>query len=114
MLVLFAVIAAQQTRAGFPWFKSKPIKVILSLRVAELLGVALVPTLATKSELISPVFTLNDIVAVTAMIGFSAGLVAFIWTMNPGRVKGDDHALRPVTATGDEGGSPMISAQSAG
>ncbi len=83
VLTLFAVIAAQQRQAGFPWFASRPVKALLALRTVEVLLVAVGPALATHRVLISPVYTVNDIAAVAAMLGFSACLVALVWSASP-------------------------------
>ena len=47
-LALLAVIALQQAAAGFPWLRSVPIRVILSLRAFEVLALAVGATLGTR------------------------------------------------------------------
>lgn len=44
VLMLLAVVAVQQAQAGFPWLRSRPLRAVLTIRVAELLAVAVVPT----------------------------------------------------------------------
>jgi hypothetical protein len=80
----------QQRQAGFPWLRSTPVRAILTLRVAEVLAVVFVPTLATNGfTLLSPVFTLDDAVALAMILGFSAGLAALVWTQRPDASLGD-------------------------
>ncbi len=83
VLGLFVVVAAQQRQAGFPWFSSRPVKALLTLRTAEVLLVAIGPALATHHMLVSPVFTVSDVAAVAAMLGFSACLAAVVWSTSP-------------------------------
>lgn len=99
-LVLCAVIAIQQRAAGYAWFRSKLVRVVLVLRVAEVLLVAVGPALATNHILISSGFTFNDIAAVTAMLGFSALLGYLVWsTTTDSLAQLDDGA--PVRAEAD-------------
>lgn len=79
LLVVLATVALQQQRAGFPWLKSRPIRVILALRPLELLMIGIGPTLATRHLLTDSTFAVNDIAALTAMIAFSTGLAALVW-----------------------------------
>jgi hypothetical protein len=83
VLALFAVVAVQQQRAGFPWFRSRAVKTILTLRVLEVLLVAVGPTLATTQVLVGPVFSVSDVAAVAAMVGFSALLGVLVWSTSP-------------------------------
>jgi hypothetical protein len=82
-LTLCAVIACEQAASGFGWLRSTPIRVVLVLRVVEVLAMAMVPTLATRHELISTGFKLTDAVAVAAMLGFGAALGALVWKAAP-------------------------------
>lgn len=82
-LVLFAAIACEQAASGFGWLRSTPVRVLLTLRVVEILAMAMVPTVATRSELISPGFELTDAVAVAAMLGFGAALGVLVWRAAP-------------------------------
>lgn len=79
VLVLLGAVALQQAHAGFPWLRSKLVRVILSLRAVELGVVALGPTLLTNRILASDPFTLNDVVALLAMVGFAAALALLVW-----------------------------------
>jgi hypothetical protein len=81
VLVLLAVVALQQTRAGLARIRSKPIRAILALRVVELLLVALGPALATRHVLVSPGFALTDVVALVAMVAFAAILAKLVWSI---------------------------------
>jgi hypothetical protein len=83
VLVLFAVVAIQQWAGGSPWLRSTPIRALLCLRTVELLAVAIVPTLATGDQLISAGYDLSDSVAVLAMLGFWACLLALVWFERP-------------------------------
>jgi hypothetical protein len=79
VLTLLAVVAIQQRQAAFAWLRSLPIRTILTLRAAEVLAVVLVPTVATRSELISAQYDLVDTVAVVAIVGFCACLAILVW-----------------------------------
>lgn len=83
LLVVLAIVALQQSRAGFPWLASKPIRAILSLRAAEVLLVAVGPTLATAHRPVGTVFNASDVCALLGMIGFSAALAALVWWWSP-------------------------------
>jgi hypothetical protein len=105
VLALLAVAAVQQAAAGFPWLRSTPVKAILSLRAAELFVVAVVPTLATRGELISSEYPLTDTVALLAILALSACLAAAVWTAHaegeePGERRGGEEG-----AEGREGAS---------
>jgi len=80
VLTLLAVVAIQQHRAGFPWLRSTPIRAILSLRALEVLAAATVPTLATRSQLVTRQYDLVDSAALVGMVGFCALLAALIWS----------------------------------
>jgi hypothetical protein len=79
ILILFVVIAVQQRQAAFSWLRSTPIRALLSLRALELLAVAVVPTLATRSQLVTVEYDLVDSAALLGMLGFCAALAALIW-----------------------------------
>ena len=79
VLMLLAVAAIQQGRSGFPWLRSAPIRAILSLRALELLAVAMVPTWATRGELISAQYPLTDAVALAGMTLFAGALGIAVW-----------------------------------
>ncbi len=80
VLTLFVVIGCEQAASGFGWLRSTPIRVLLTLRVVEVLAVAALPTLVTRHELLGNTFELSDAVAVVAMLGFGAALGALVWT----------------------------------
>jgi hypothetical protein len=77
------VIACEQASSGFGWLRSTPVRSLLALRVVEVLAMAMVPTVATRHELISAGFKLTDAVAVAAMLGFGAALGALVWKAAP-------------------------------
>jgi hypothetical protein len=82
-LLLIAVVALQQGYSGLPWLRSKLVRVVLSLRVVELVGMALVPALATQGVVLSSLWTLTDVVALATMLGFAAALAWQVWSLNP-------------------------------
>jgi hypothetical protein len=85
-LVLVAVVAVQQRYAGFPWLRSKVVRIVLSLRTVELLGIALVPALATQGVVIDADWGLTDVVALATMLGFAAALAWQVWSVKPERL----------------------------
>ena len=80
VLTLVAMVAIQQAQAGFPWLRSAPLRAILSLRAVEVMAMALVPALATRSLLVSEQFELVDTFALLAITGFGAALIALVWS----------------------------------
>lgn len=82
-LTLFVVIACGQAASGFGWLRSKPVRIVLVLRAVEVMAMALVPTLATRHELIGHAFRLTDVVAIVAMLAFGACLAALVWSATP-------------------------------
>ena len=86
VLVLVTAVALQQAHAGFPWLRSRPVRAILTLRVVELGVVALGPALTTNHILVSDTFTLNDVVALLAMLGFASALATLVWRTTPERL----------------------------
>jgi hypothetical protein len=83
ILILLAVVAVQQRQAAFAWLRSTPIRAILSLRALEVLAVAIVPTLATRQELVTIQYDVSDTVALLGIFGFSAALAALVWFERP-------------------------------
>lgn len=81
--VLFVVIAAQQASERFRWLGSQLIRAILSLRVLELLLVALGPTLFTTHVLIGRSFAFTDTVALAGMLASGAFLAWTVWSTTP-------------------------------
>lgn len=87
VLVLIAVVALQQTQAGFPWFRSAPVRAILALRAAEVLAVAVGMVLGTNGfQLLSDQRTINDTVALAIVITCSLGLAAAVWRTTAARL----------------------------
>ncbi len=80
-LTLLAVVALQQAGAGFPWLRSVPVRVILSLRGVEVLALAVGATLGTRHfHLLSDSFPLVDAVAVATILACALGIVAVVWS----------------------------------
>lgn len=79
VLTLFAVIACEQAATGFGWLRSTPVRLVLVLRVVEVLLMAALPTILTRHQLISGTFQITDTVAVFAMAGFAALLASLVW-----------------------------------
>jgi hypothetical protein len=108
VLVLFVVVALQQAHAGFSWLRSKPIRAILALRPVELLLIAVGPALATGQGLVGSGFTLNDVVALAAMLGFATGLAALVWSATPQALGGavSEAPFRGAAPTARSGSPP--------
>lgn len=104
VLALLAVAAMQQRAADYPWLRSKPVRVILTLRPAELALIAVGPTLATTGALIGRGARVNDVVALTAMAGFAAFLAALTWRTTPERLEWPDRPLLRPAGRGPGGG----------
>lgn len=79
VLTLLVVVGVQQGLSGFPWLRSTPIRAILSLRALELLAVALVPTLATRHELVSSQYPLTDLAALAGVVSCGGLLALAVW-----------------------------------
>ncbi len=93
VMTLLAVVAVQQAADGFPWLRSKPIRAILSLRAVETLAALTGMTLGTNGfQLLSDQRTLNDLAALTLMLGCSAALAIAVWRTTPERL--DEARLR--------------------
>jgi hypothetical protein len=86
VLTLFVVIGCEQAASHFGWLRSRPIRAILVLRILELLGMVLMPTLLTRHELIGE-FALSDTVALAAIVGFAACLAWQVWSESPPRTE---------------------------
>lgn len=91
VLMLLAVVAVQQANAGFPWLRSRPLRAVLTVRAAEVLAVAVVPTWATRGELISAQYKLCDSVALLLILGFCTLLAGRLWftDLASGSAQGD-------------------------
>jgi hypothetical protein len=80
VLTLIAVVALQQAAAGFPWLHSLPVRAILTLRVVEVLALAVGATLGTWDfNPIRALFKFNDAAAVLLILVFSALLIVTVW-----------------------------------
>lgn len=80
VLTLIAVVALQQSHAGFPWLGSAPIRAVLCLRVGEVLLAVLGMTLGTNGfQLLSEHRTLNDLVALALVLSCALGLAVAVW-----------------------------------
>jgi len=82
-LTLVVVVACEQASSNFGWLRSLPVRVLLALRVVEVVAVAMAPTLATRHALLDDRFVLSDAVAVLAMLGFAAVLGWLVWSLKP-------------------------------
>jgi hypothetical protein len=78
-LTLIAVLALEQAATGFGWLRSTPARVVLMLRVVEVLAVAVVPTIATRSALVAHAYPVTDIVALLTMVACAVGLGGCVW-----------------------------------
>jgi hypothetical protein len=93
-LTLFVVIGCEQAASGFGWLRSLPIRALLTLRVVEVLAMALVPTLATRHELFGNSFVLSDAIALLAILGFAAALAWLVWSQEPPARRGEQPVHR--------------------
>jgi hypothetical protein len=80
VLAVVAVLALEQGASGFPWARSRPVRVVLCVRAIEVLGVAIVTTLATDHlRLVSSHYKLTDAVALCGVVGFAGLMVRAVW-----------------------------------
>lgn len=80
VLGVVAVLALEQGASGFPWARSVPARIVLCLRVVELLGIATVTTLATDHfRLVSGQFKLTDTVALAGIATFLVLMLRAVW-----------------------------------
>jgi hypothetical protein len=100
-LTVIAVLACEQGATRFGWLRSTPARAVLTLRVLEVLLVAVLPTIGTRHELIASAYWPTDLVAVVVMFGLCGVLAALVWRARPpaaadeppgaaGRLDGDD------------------------
>jgi Dolichyl-phosphate-mannose-protein mannosyltransferase len=87
ILTVFAALACEQAASGFGWLSRAPLRAILALRAAEILAMAILPTLTTAPELLGDDFVVIDVLALTAMLAFGIGLAALVWSMSPDRLR---------------------------
>jgi hypothetical protein len=78
-LTLIAVLGLEQAATGFGWLRSTPARIVLVLRVVELLAVAVVPTIATRNALVAHAYPVTDVVALLAMVICAVGLGGCVW-----------------------------------
>ena len=93
VMAVLAVVALQQSAAGFPWLRSKLCRAILSLRGLEVLALAVGATVGTRGlSVVRGGFALVDMTAIATVVFFSLAIVALVWfeTGRLGRVTGRD------------------------
>jgi hypothetical protein len=83
VLAVIAVVALQQRAAGFPWLRRPVFRAVLCLRAAEVLAVAVVPTIASNRGFLSPQYDSTDILALLVMVGASVALAVLVWRERP-------------------------------
>lgn len=80
VLAVLALIAVQQATDDYPWFRSKVIRILLSLRAVECLALAIVPTVITNHmQMLAQDFRLTDLASLLLMSGSAAGLLVLTW-----------------------------------
>jgi hypothetical protein len=82
-LCLIGVLACEQGAEHFGWLRLRPARVVLILRAVEVVAMAVVPAIATRSEALSAVYWPTDLVALVAMVGFATLLAWQIWKPAP-------------------------------
>jgi hypothetical protein len=82
-LTVIVVLGCEQAASGFGWLRSTPARVVLVLRVVEVFAVAVVPTIATRQELVASLYPVTDTVAVVTMTALSVALAVLIWKQKP-------------------------------
>ena len=98
VLAVLAVVAVEQAASHFSWMRSRAIRAILVLRAFEVFALAVGATLGTRG--MNPIsngfnfdYALNDAVAFTAIVFFSALMMFAIW-----RETAPGSMLRPAAA----------------
>ncbi|HEX5610219.1 MAG TPA: hypothetical protein VFX45_09020 [Solirubrobacterales bacterium] len=79
VLSVLAVVALQQAQAGFPWLRSTPIRVLLSLRALEVLAMTVGAVLGTRHFDPIGAFPLVDVVALGAIVALTAAMARAVW-----------------------------------
>ncbi len=80
VLLVIGAVALDQSARGFPWLRSVPVRLILCVRALEVFAVLVALTWGTRGlVLASSIFTLNDAVALTAMVLLAALLIVVVW-----------------------------------
>jgi hypothetical protein len=82
-LCLLAVLAWVQGAEGFGWLRSLPARLVLVARPLEVLALVLVPTIATRHEVLSSIYWLTDLVALLVVLGGVGALAWLIWSERP-------------------------------
>ena len=82
-LTLFAVIGCEQAASGFGWLRSRAVRTILVLRVAEVLAMILGPVIATRHAILAEPWIVSDVVALALILGFAACLAWLVWSAEP-------------------------------
>jgi hypothetical protein len=93
VLAVIAVIALQQWASGFPWFRSIPARLVITVRAVEVLAVAIGATLGTHS--FNPIrehFVVNDGAAFGVVVVLSLVMVWVVWV-----------ETRPIVSTAESG-----------
>jgi hypothetical protein len=80
ILIVLVAVAIEQEREGFAWLRSRIIRGVLMLRPAEILAIAIAPTLLTAHGLIDADFRFTDTVALLAMVSLCVTLGALVWS----------------------------------
>jgi hypothetical protein len=108
VLAVIAVIALQQAAADFPWFRSTPARVVLALRVLEVLALALGATLGTHGfDPLGDAYRLDDLGALLTIVLASLVLARLVWSETE-PTRGKEPGAPPGDA-GAGGGSIGIS-----
>lgn len=90
VLAVLAMVALQQASAGWPWFRSLPARLVLVLRAAEVLVMALGASLAAHGfNPLSPEYRLHDAVALVAMLAAAGAIGWVVWRGTSPRPHGD-------------------------
>ncbi len=79
MLTLLAGVAIEQGARGFPWLRSSSTRALLSLRVVEVLLVAVAPTIATTHQFLDHRFAVTDSLALLTMTGVCGTIAVVVW-----------------------------------
>lgn len=82
-LCVIAVVACEQGAERFGWLGSLPARLVLVIRAVEVVAMAVVPTIATRGEVLSAIYWPTDLVALALIVGFAAILARQIWTARP-------------------------------
>jgi hypothetical protein len=81
VLAVIAVIALQQASAGFSWFRSVPARVVLVLRAAEVLALAVGATLGThRFDPLGAEYRLDDVASLLALVAATAAIAWLVWS----------------------------------